>query len=899
LEEKNVARKPSNARRQKRRIFIARALRSFLSAQLFLSDCTRFFRKGFSFPLGALLGVSLVLLLGIRQANSELTPHLFSIHARQLNITADASQLIQQGRELYQAGRFSESVTIWQQATEAYRVQGDNLNQAIALNYLSSAYQQLGQWERAEDAIANSLKLLQDNDSTETKPILAQALNEQGSLQLAQGQAEEALTTWQHSEAIYAQIDDESGRIGSLLNQAQAQQSLGLYLQARKTLAKVEQALQQQLDLQLKATGWRNLGNILRLVGDLNESRQVLEKSLDAARKLRSPQDISTALLSLGNTARAQLKSEAAIDYYQQAITQSPSLTVKIQAQLNQLSLLIDTGKEQQARALWTTIQSQLSNLPPSRATVYDRINFARSLVQLRQNFPIDSPSWSEIAQIAATAVQQAKSLKDQRAEAYAIGHLGGLYEQTQQRANAQKLTEQALLLAQAINAPDIAYQWQWQLGRILRARGLVEEAMANYEAAFNTLQSIRQDLVAINPDIQFSFRESVEPVYRELVDLVLKDAQPSQDNLKQARKVIESLQLAELDDFFHSACLEGQIVPIEAVDQTATAALYPIILPNRLEVILSLPGQPLRHYATTVSQREVEDILAQLRNSLEKPYTAPEGKSLSQKVYDWLIRPVEADLAQSQVKTLVFVLDGVLRNVPMAALYDGKQYLIEQYSIALTPGLQLLNPQPLSQKELEALAGGLTEERHGFSALLNVSRELTQIQSELPSQVLLDREFVSTTLQQQLSSLPFTVVHLATHGQFSSNAQETFILAWDRPIKVNELDELLGTSERTGSDPIELLVLSACETAAGDKRAALGLAGVAVRSGARSTLASLWSLDDESSARFFSQFYRELASKKVTKAEALRQAQLSLLREPNYRHPLHWAPYVLVGNWL
>ncbi|MBD2021646.1 CHAT domain-containing protein, partial [Leptolyngbya sp. FACHB-36] len=249
--------------------------------------------------------------------------------------------------------------------------------------------------------------------------------------------------------------------------------------------------------------------------------------------------------------------------------------------------------------------------------------------------------------------------------------------------------------------------------------------------------------------------------------------------------------------------------------------------------------------------------------------------------------------------KTLVFVLDSSLRNVPMSALYDGKQYLIERYGVALAPGLQLLDPKPLQRQGLQTLIAGLTEERHGFSALFNVDSELKEIQSEVPSRVLLNQTFTSSELQKQINSVPFPVVHLATHGQFSSNANATFVLAWDKPINVNELSGLLRDRANRQDAAIELLVLSACETAAGDNRAALGLAGVAVQAGARSTLASLWSLDDESGAAFMGEFYRELANAQVSKSEALRRAQLTLLRDPNFRHPRYWAPYVLVGNWL
>jgi CHAT domain-containing protein len=622
----------------------------------------------------------------------------------------------------------------------------------------------------------------------------------------------------------------------------------------------------------------------------------VLQQSLAIAEQLTLSQELGATLLSLGNVARAQKDAIGALAFYQQAIASNTPPLTRTQAQLNQLSLLLDMGRQQEGQALVPAIQTLLENLPPSRSTVYARINFAQSLKRIENR-----EQNTQAAQALATALEQAKSLSDRPAEAYAVGYLGGMYEQTQQWSEAQKLTEQALLIAQAVNSPEIAYQWQWQLGRILKAQGQIKAATQVYETAFKTLQSIRSDLIATSSDLQFSFRESVEPVYRQFVDLLLQrsPSTPRQADLKQAREVIESLQLAELDNFFRTACLEGQSVAIDRVDQTEAAVIYPIILKDRLEVLLSLPGESLRQYTTSVTQQEVEDTLEQLRQNLEKPFTTPESKLLGQRVYDWLIRPIEAELKEQAPKTLVFVLDGSLRNVPMAALHDGQHYLIERYGLALTPGLRLLNPQPLRQRKLGVLAAGLTEERYGFSALSNVSLELKEIQTELKSHILLNQGFTSRTLQNQIDAQPFPIVHLATHGQFSSNANETFVLAWDKPIEVNELSALLRKRDEVREDAIELLVLSACETAAGDKRAALGLAGVAVQAGARSTLASLWSLDDESGAQFIGQFYRTLSSSNVSKAEALRQAQLSLLGNPNFRHPRYWAPYVLLGNWL
>ncbi|MGA9380519.1 MAG: CHAT domain-containing protein, partial [Phormidium sp.] len=153
-----------------------------------------------------------------------------------------------------------------------------------------------------------------------------------------------------------------------------------------------------------------------------------------------------------------------------------------------------------------------------------------------------------------------------------------------------------------------------------------------------------------------------------------------------------------------------------------------------------------------------------------------------------------------------------------------------------------------------------------------------------------------------KIKSNNFNVIHLATHGQFSSNPEQTFILTWENPINVRNLDNLLRFINPNTDKNIELLVLSACETATGDKRAALGLAGVAVKAGARSTLATLWQVKDESTAALMTEFYQQLKNNpQITKAEALRLAQKKLWdnQKKDWQPPYFWAAYVLIGNWL
>jgi CHAT domain-containing protein/cytochrome c556 len=830
-------------------------------------------------------------------------------------VNSERDLLIAQGKSLYDAERFAEAAQALQQAAQVYQQQGDDLKLAGTLGNLSLAYQELGDWEAAQKAINKSLELLKAAKNQQNLQILAQTLDIQGRLQLSMGKPEAALATWEQTAEIYRQTKNQAGEVRSQINQAQAWRNKGFYRRAVQILLAVKEKLQAQPDTIEKTVGLRSLGDALMVIGDLTQSQKILEQSLFVAQRLELPAQMAASLLSLGNNARAKQKIAQALDYYQQTITKSVSPLTKVQAQLNQLSLLIDTQQLSQIPNLIPSITAELQQLPPSRASIYAQINYAQSLMKALnpesklQSKNLDSiTSTEDLARLLANTIKQAGSLGDTQAEAYGLLSLGNLYENNRQWQEAQTITQQGLMLAQSSNAPDIMYRLEWQLGRLFSAQKNIPSAIAAYDAAVTTLKSLRGDLVAVHQDVQFNFRDSVEPIYRQSVELLLESQGENIDEqtLDKARQRIETLQLAELDNFFREACLQGESVLIDQVvdeDNPTTAILYPIILPKRLQVIVKIPHQDLKHYSANVTQLEVDTLITQLRKNLVNPTATNEIKAKSKQVYDWLLKPIESELAARGVKTIVFVLDGTLRNLPMAALYDGEQYLIEKYAIALSVGLQLLDPKPLQRQELRALTAGLTQPPAGFpdySPLPAVKSEVNLIASAgVSTKSLLDQQFTSQALEKEVNNAAFNVVHLATHGQFSSVADQTFILANDRRIYVKEFDDLLRNREQTQPRAVELLVLSACQTALGDNRAALGLAGAAVRAGARSTVASLWQIDDESTALFVGEFYQQLKNNKSTKAEALRLAQLKLLQHPNYQAPSFWSAYVLIGNWL
>ncbi|MBE9116033.1 CHAT domain-containing protein [Lusitaniella coriacea LEGE 07157] len=800
-------------------------------------------------------------------------------------------EIQQSAQEFYENGDFSNAIERLQAEIRDYSNRRDRAAQSIALRNLALLYLEMGDLVAANTSIEESLQIVKNLENKEK--ILAQILEVQGKIQLLTGNPDDALETWETAIEIYQDLNDINGIIQNTINQTQALQSLGLYRQSRQILERLQSSVELEPDSILKAKALQSLGDVLHNLGDTKESIEILNRSLTIAKQFQDREIIASILISLGNATRltSEKDEQQALNYYQEAASLAPSTTTQLEAQLNQFNLLIAKSRKSEALSLIPHLETNLNRSPLNHSTIYARIHFARHLMELEDISP------ATIAQRLAVALQAAQKLGDRRAQAYALGNLGKLYTQNQRWDDAQTAIERGLAIAQTLQADDIAYQWQWQLGKIFRKQGKRKGAIAAYSGAIHTLQSIRRDLVTISSEVQFSFTESIEPLYREFVDLLLQP-NASQDDLIQARQAIEALQLAELDNFFREACTDAHPVQIDRIDPKS-AVFYSILLRDRVEIILALPEQPLRHYTTPVSQKRVEESIEQLRKLLFDHYIrANAHKKPAQNLYDWVIRPAEQEIANSNADTLAFVLDGALRNIPTSILHNGQQYLIEKYAIAIAPGLQLLNPQPLTQQELTLLAAGLSQARQGFSALPNVEPELEQIQTEIPTEILLNESFTEQNFSQLARSSPAPIIHLATHGQFSSNAADTFILTWDNKIDANELRGLLEADPKYHR-PIELLILSACQTAKGDKRAALGLAGIAVRAGARSTLASLWSVSDEATAQLMTQLYRELTEQKVTKAQALRNAQLALLNSDTFSHPYYWGAFVLVGNWL
>ncbi|MEI6084972.1 MAG: CHAT domain-containing protein [Verrucomicrobiota bacterium] len=643
------------------------------------------------------------------------------------------------------------------------------------------------------------------------------------------------------------------------------------------------------------------LGAALAMTLQPDRAESLLRESLEMARADKDSKLTAAILNDLGNLLASEQKRDEALAAFQESSVlarQAGDVLLTAQALCNAAATAAVAGMDPAAENFNTEALKEIDRLKDSHEKAFLLVSVGQTDRRLK---PLRAQ------QSFQRAAEMAGAIQDRRVETYALGYLGQLYEQDRQLDQAVAITRRAAFVAQQAQMPEALYRWEWEMGRLLSLQGQTEPAIAAYRRAVQTLEPIRHD-VALgygNSAAQGSFRETLGPLYFELADLLLrqadnaKDAGQVQQLLRESRATVEQLKAVELEDYFQDECCNvarGQTQAIEAVD-AHTAVVYLIPLPTRTEVLVSI-GAGIHRFTTKVGAESLTAEVRAFRHNLETR-TTYEYLEQAQQLYDWIIRPIHELLIENKIDTFVFVPGGALQTIPFASLHDGKRFLIEEFAVAVTPGLSLIEPKPIKRENITILLSGLSDPVQGFPALDNVPGELAAIAPVYQSETLLNGTFKLPALTKKLTEEQFSIVHIASHGQFNSDSRKTFVLTYDSKLTLNDLEALIRPSRYRGQ-PVELLVLSACQTAAGDDRAALGLAGVAIKAGARSALASLWFVNDQSTAFLVSEVYHQLRqSPTISKAKAVQAAQLKMLQDRRYRHPCYWAPYLIIGNWL
>lgn len=907
--------------------------------------------------LGIFFTVSFILTLCL--SNVSLFTDVAAFGAFDKVANYNATEIVNKGIEYYQKGQFREAVQKWEIALKIYQKNKQLPKQAIVLGNLAKAYQQLGNLEQTAkqwEQVVILYRQLENPRST------GRALTELAQAYSNLGQPKKAIELLCGVEKVDVDQDDKKSNClpETALGIAKVQQdkkgqilALGSLGEAYRQLAKYKLAIKYLKDAE-KVSALRKNFSILNSLGNVYLSEAQLWKLRAKSAQITRPDKYNEFIDQSKSSYQESQKSfqnslEIAINKNDKSAQMRAILNLIQVYFRSQEFNLFDQNQLNQATELALTL---LEELPDSAQKVYAAIDLANlpadnnfdtlALAQCAANQQPNRKLPSKLVEkLLNKAIKVAEHIQDFRSQSFALGAKGHFYECQGNYNQSLDLTRQALIIAdQNLKAKDSLYLWEWQTGRIFQKTGNESKAMEAYERAFQTLEKIRSEILTADRDFQLNFRDVIQPIYRKLAELKLEKANQvialqqkanKQDNKQrnfknnyftEARKIIDSLRLAELQNYFGNECILAAIKQ-KQVDELVgdnTAVFSSIVLQNKAAILLKLPNQEKPFFewiqqedGQKMTTEQLNKLVLNFRKSLINApkdfyYDTEQAKNL----YNLLIAPLEEYIDSEKIKTFVFVQDGFFRSIPMAALYDSKQqkYLIEKYAIATTPSLNLTAPKKLNTRTSRTLILGVNQaaniDGQEYPALSNVDNEIQSVQKVLSNtETLLNQDFTLDNLKQKLNKTVYPIIHIATHAQFGIIPEDTLLVAGNnQKLTISVLEEVLREFS-SGVDSIELLSLTACQTAVGDERATLGLAGVALQVGVRSALASLWSLPDESTSVLVKEFYQNLRAGK-SKAEALQQAQIKLIQAKNlddvnsqYDNPGFWAPFIMIGNWL
>ncbi|EDN70997.1 TPR repeat containing protein [Beggiatoa sp. PS] len=762
---------------------------------------------------------------------------------------------------------------------------------------------------------------------------------EQANLAFEQGKFEESVQNWQ---VILSQTQKgTTQQVEAQLKLAMSYHALGFHDKALHILLKKATPIAKSLKetvllIQIKMA----LSDVYLTLHQRKEAKEFLNTAEDMAKKMGKLQLLASIFNKRGNLLMMSTQIDEAMLMYQKSLELAKKYSENLliaKVMLNQTlaipvrSDIDDTSAIDELENTLNVIQT----LPASHFKSFGLIALSQIPKHLEEEaFEFDDiqreKSQNMVFQTLKAAQESAKQTGDDRALSYALGFLGQLYEQAYQDDQVQRykndailLTRQAIFYAQqtgnvtsivpknACNTsqqaptpmPEITYRWYWQLARLLTVQKNQDEAIKQYQLAVNHFTSVRSRLrdtgYRYTP---YQFEEKFAPLYLEFIELLfqkVKDGKNQQSDLQKVRDAIELLKEDEIKDYFQLDCIGKSEQSVKKLPPH-TAVFYLLFLKQELKLLLNLPnGLKLIDVPISVSKikAQAKDFRGNIINKENQENLLEESTQL----YNSLIKPIEAKLTEHQIKTLIIVPDGVLRTIPFAALHDGKQFLIDKkYALVIAQGMDLINTQAPDWEPSKILLNGVSEAVQGFDPLPNVKEELKNIQAIYPHthSKFLDNLFTESTFKKQLLKKAYNIVHIASHASFKDKPEQTFLLTHDGKVSLDQLEKFI--KSKNADLPLELITLSACDTAKGGDKAALGLAGITLKAGAKSALASLWQVDDKSTAELGAEFYRQLKlNQGITKAQALQKAQLKVIKMKEYQHPYYWAAFILIGNWL
>ena len=584
-------------------------------------------------------------------------------------------------------------------------------------------------------------------------------------------------------------------------------------------------------------------------------------------------------------------------------------------------------------------IEFQLQSLEIKRE-IKDRLGEGQSLGHLGNAY-FSLGKYDKAIEFQLQRLAIVREIKDRSGEGKALNNLAAAYEKLNRDREAMISCQQALIIAREIGNRDDEGLALANLGILLSKAKRPELAILFYKQSINVREAIRKDIRKLDKDIQKSYLETVSSSYKHLADLLIQ-----QDRIMEALQVLDLLKVQELEDYlknikgsdrsaqgvkllepekaislkFGAISFENspeinsqlankiQQLPKAEINKVpdylqkipqGTALLYPLILGDRLEIILFSPNTTPINRTVNISQKELETLVIDFRSGLLDS-GSEDVKEAAAKLYKLLIKPIESDLTQAKVTTILYAPDGQLRYIPLAALYNGKQWLAEKYRINNLISYSLFNFAPKLKNQPNILAGAFggkaNEKKFGQIGLPATLTEVQAIANSFTNSVTLTEEgFSRQAIESQFKN--HNILHLATHAKFNTGTPDNSFIIFGNgdKIRLNEITDWQIPN-------IDLIVLSACQTGVGklgDGIEILGFGYQIQKAGAKNAIASLWSVNDEGTQALMEAFYGELKKGDVSSTEALHRAQVALIKSPKYNHPNYWSAFFAIGNGL
>ncbi|MBE9209149.1 tetratricopeptide repeat protein [Nostoc sp. LEGE 06077] len=849
--------------------------------------------------------------------------------------TSEASLLADIGSVYFRTGKYSQSLEFYQQSLTIQQAKGDKSGTAQALNNIGVVYLNLGNYVQALDNYEQALKELQECCSI-FYGTQAAIFNNISGAYFSLGQYQKSLEFAEKSTNIYKKLG--TGEYKSTDEQAikLLYNALGQNAQALQQVtnrANVGDAFgKDSFQFQGAALNLNNIGQIYSSLGKYDEALKLYQQALEIYKQNNYKLGIAVALNNIGRVYQNLGNYNQALEFNQQALVNyrevgdrtGEGVTISNLGQVYQKQNQYDKalGLYQQA----VTIHREVADKVSEAAT----LKFLGDVLAAQNQPPLAIAFYKQSVNLTETIRQNLRVVPTDIQKSYTetvserYRRLADLLLQQNRPAEAQQVLD--LLKIQEVSD-------------FIGNRGTSKPKVTNRNTQRGSSGTVavktEPETLPLKPqEAEISqkysaIQDKAIALGKELTSL--RKIPPQTRNATQEKRIAELVKLeqttnAEFNKFIKSPSVVALVQQLSATSgqenlnlrqlnslrdnlrqlNQKAVLLYPLVLEDRLELVIVSADAPPIHRTVPVKAAELNQTINEFREAVLVPYK--NSKAPANKLYNWLIKPIENDLKQADAKTIIYAPDGKLRYVPLAALYDGQNWLVQRFvinNITAASLTKLVNQPPTSVKALAAAftKGEYTvkvgQRQEMFSGLEFAKVEVENLAKILPgSKVVLDKDFNPQATIPQMND--YKIVHLATHGKLvNGSPEDSFIVFGDGEHAT------LRDIENWSLSNVDLVVLSACQTGLGEKTAngqeILGLGYEMQLAGAKATMASLWAVSDGGTQALMNAFYTTLKTGKLTKSEALQKAQIALLTDKNseFNHPYYWSAFILIGNGL